>query len=64
MLSSSLDWTIKLWNPRETDKCIYTFDQCEDFIYDVAWNPANYTLFSSVDSEGFLDIYDLADDYE
>lgn len=67
VLTSSFDWTVKLWNPRVSggkSKNILTFDSAEDYVYDVAWNPMNPGLFCSVDGEGYLDLWDLAEDTE
>lgn len=46
VLTSSFDWTVKLWNPRGTGKPknILTFDSAEDYVYDVAWNPVSKQL--------------------
>ena len=40
VLTSSFDWTVKLWNPKQNGefKHIWTFDYSEDYVYDVAWN--------------------------
>ena len=47
VLTSSFDWTVKLWNPKVNSgkpKCILTFDCAEDYVYDVAWNPVEITF--------------------
>ncbi|EGR27431.1 hypothetical protein IMG5_196130 [Ichthyophthirius multifiliis] len=66
VLTSSFDWTVKLWNPKQGGefKHIQTFDYSEDYVFDVQWNTVNPTIFASVDGEGYLDIFDLSEDIE
>ena len=37
MLSASMDWTVKLWYPKNEDKNepIFTFESSQEYIYDV-----------------------------
>jgi hypothetical protein len=35
LLTSSMDWSIKLWNPRLKNECAFTFETAEDYVYDV-----------------------------
>lgn len=62
VLSSSCDWTVKLWNPRipSENKCLTTFESSEDYVYDVKWNGVHPTLFSSVDGEGYVELWDVS----
>ncbi|KFG34252.1 putative cytoplasmic dynein intermediate chain [Toxoplasma gondii GAB2-2007-GAL-DOM2] len=41
-----------------------TFDDFEVYIYDAAWHPTNPALFSCVDGEGHIDLWNLANDWE
>lgn len=41
LLSSSMDYSIKLWSHRHTEKSIYTFTSSSDYVYDVAWSPTH-----------------------
>jgi dynein intermediate chain, cytosolic len=64
VLTSSFDWTVKLWNPSQEEKLVKTFESSEDFIYDVKWNPANPSLFATVNNDGYIDLFDLTRDTE
>ena len=37
MLSASMDWTVKLWNPKNeySHAPIYTFESSQEYVYDV-----------------------------
>ena len=41
-----------------------TFEASEDYIYDVSWHPTNPSLFSTVNNDGYLDMYDLTRNVE
>lgn len=62
-LTSSIDWTIKLWSVKDT-KPIYSFEDNSDYVMDVAWSPINPALFASVDGSGRLDLWNLSQDTE
>jgi len=62
-LTSSFDWTIKLWNMKE-NKPLYSFEDNGDYVYDVAWSPVHPALFAAVDGTGRLDLWDLNADTE
>lgn len=66
MLSASLDWTIKLWNPKDEykDTPIMTFESSQEYVYDVQWSPVHPSLFASVDGDGFIDVWDINKDVE
>ncbi|EPX74331.1 dynein intermediate chain Dic1 [Schizosaccharomyces octosporus yFS286] len=72
-LSSSLDWTVKLWstqkynhseqltlNPIDQNEitCVREFDH-QDMVFDVKWNPVQSGCFATVDAVGSLSIWDL-----
>ncbi|KAJ3258464.1 hypothetical protein HK103_003586 [Boothiomyces macroporosus] len=64
ILSSSFDWTIKLWNTQQyksssTIKPIKSFEESRDFIADVKWCPTHPSVFASVDGSGNLDLFNL-----
>lgn len=62
-LTSSFDWTIKLWSIKE-QKYIHSFEDNSDYVYDVKWSPIHPALFASVDGNGKLDLWNLNNDTE
>ncbi|XP_017792590.1 PREDICTED: cytoplasmic dynein 1 intermediate chain-like [Habropoda laboriosa] len=62
-LTSSIDWTIKLWSLKET-KPLDSFEHNGDYVYDVAWSPTHPALFAAVDDSGRLDLWNLNQDTE
>lgn len=64
ILTSSMDWTVKLWNPKISDKVYMNFESADDYIYDVSWNKSNSTVFGSVDGDGYIDLWDISGDLE
>jgi len=63
-LTSSFDWTVKLWNLKEPGKPLYSFENNSDYVYDVQWSPINPALFATVDGTGRLDLWNLINDSE
>jgi dynein intermediate chain, cytosolic len=77
VLSSSLDWSVKLWKvraPAATSTTgitgeghsvtpILDFTR-EDVIYDAAWSPVKPGIFSLVDGAGNLEVWDITIDTE
>ncbi|OAJ35891.1 hypothetical protein BDEG_20120 [Batrachochytrium dendrobatidis JEL423] len=68
-LTSSVDWTVKLWKAQTSRvgmqssgpiSCLHSFDEAQDYIFDVAWCPTHPAIFGSVDSSGRFDLYNLA----
>ncbi|XP_022660294.1 cytoplasmic dynein 1 intermediate chain 2-like isoform X2 [Varroa destructor] len=62
-LTSSFDWTVKLWSLKES-KPIHSFENNSDYIYDVGWSPYNPAVFATVDGTGRLDLWNLNSDAE
>ncbi|XP_065337521.1 cytoplasmic dynein 1 intermediate chain isoform X36 [Cloeon dipterum] len=62
-LSSSFDWTIKLWSLKE-NKPLYSLEDNGDYVYDVAWSPTHPALFAAVDGSGKLDLWNLNQETE
>jgi len=62
-LTSSMDWTVKLWSMKDT-KPLHSFDHCSDYVYDVAWSPTHPSVFATVDGSGCLHLWDVCQDTE
>lgn len=62
-ITSSFDWTIKLWSNRDL-KYIHSFEDNSDYVYDVQWSPIHPALFASVDGMGRLDLWHLNNETE
>ena len=72
-LTSSVDWTVKLWRAKSLSKPsttqhavapIYSFDEADDYVYDVKWHPAHPATFGTVDGSGKFDLWNLNADTE
>lgn len=63
LLTSSFDWTLKLWSAKES-KPLYSFEDNCDYLYDVRWSPVHPALFASVDGMGRIDLWNLNNDTE
>ncbi|KAI9894232.1 MAG: hypothetical protein M1814_004086 [Vezdaea aestivalis] len=76
VLSSSLDWSVKLWRaraPAATSSSAVQQTQIatpllditrEDVIYDAAWSPVKPGIFALVDGAGSLEVWDITMDTE
>ena len=62
-LTSSFDWTVKLWSLKE-NRPLYSFEDNGEYVYDVAWSPVHPALFAAVDGTGRLDLWHLNSDTE
>ncbi|KAH7926434.1 WD40 repeat-like protein [Leucogyrophana mollusca] len=78
-LTASVDWTVKLWRARSVAKAgvgaaggggvsavapVYSFDEADDYVYDVKWHPTHPALFGTVDGSGKFDLWNLNTDTE
>ena len=39
-LSSSMDWTVKLWSSKES-RPLYSFEDSGDYVMDCSWSPVS-----------------------
>uniref|UniRef100_A0A672IWZ2 Cytoplasmic dynein 1 intermediate chain 2-like n=1 Tax=Salarias fasciatus TaxID=181472 RepID=A0A672IWZ2_SALFA len=62
-ISSSFDWTVKLWSTKST-RPLYSFEDSCDYVYDTMWSPTHPALFACVDLSGRLDLWNLNNDTE
>lgn len=62
-LTSSYDWTVKLWSNRRK-KALFTFESARDYVFDVQWSTVHPAVFASGDGTGKLDVWNLALDTE
>ncbi|XP_033847459.1 dynein, cytoplasmic 1, intermediate chain 2a-like isoform X1 [Periophthalmus magnuspinnatus] len=62
-ISSSFDWTVKLWSTKST-RPLYSFEDSCDYVYDAMWSPTHPALFACVDLSGRLDLWNLNNDTE
>ncbi|CCA71366.1 related to dynein intermediate chain 1, cytosolic [Serendipita indica DSM 11827] len=72
-LTCSVDWTVKLWRAKVGGKPstahtsvhpLYSFNEADDYVYDVKWHPQHPALFGSVDGAGRFDLWNLNVDTE
>ncbi|EKM50422.1 uncharacterized protein PHACADRAFT_263710 [Phanerochaete carnosa HHB-10118-sp] len=72
-LTCSADWTVKLWRAKSLAKPstsanivapLYSFDEADDYVYDVKWHPAHPAVFASADGSGKFDLWNLNSDTE
>ncbi|GBB83976.1 hypothetical protein RclHR1_10620001 [Rhizophagus clarus] len=72
-LTSSVDWTCKLWRAKSISKPstspqtitpLYSFEGADDYVYDVKWSPIHPALFASVDGTGKFSLWNLNVDTE
>ncbi|XP_043332935.1 cytoplasmic dynein 1 intermediate chain 2-like [Cervus canadensis] len=62
-VTSSFDWTVKLWTTKN-NKPLYSFEDNSDYVCDVMWSPTHPALFACVDGMGRLDLWNLNNDTE
>ncbi|XP_069791823.1 cytoplasmic dynein 1 intermediate chain 2-like isoform X6 [Narcine bancroftii] len=62
-VTSSFDWTVKLWSTKN-NKPLYSFEDNADYVYDVMWSPTHPAMFACVDGMGRLDLWNLNNDTE
>ena len=69
-LTSSVDWTVKLWGAKAGTKQgggiapLHSFEEAEDYVFDVKWHPNHPATFGTVDGAGKFDLWNLNQDVE
>lgn len=73
MLTSSVDWTVKLWKVQSPSKPtshatiiepLLSFENATDYIADCKWSPVHPAVFTTVDASGNMDVWNLNCDTE
>ena len=80
VLTSSVDWTVKLWRAKapgppgvkSAEKNsgsggiapVYSFEEADDYVFDVKWHPNHPAIFASADGSGKFDLWNLNKDVE
>lgn len=59
VLTSSLDWSVSVWNPKVSKYPLLTLNDFSDYVMDVAWSNFHPSIFSAVDSTGKISLYNL-----
>ena len=57
VLTCSMDWSCKLWSHRRSrdrmySRCLFSFDEYQEYVSDVQWSPVQPAVFASVDGRG------------
>jgi dynein intermediate chain len=74
-LTSSVDWTVKLWRTKGTQAKtaekstagiapIHSFEESDDYVFDAKWHPNHPAVFGTVDGAGKFDLWNLNQDTE
>jgi len=65
ILSSGVDWSVKLWAPAYSDKPLTSWvSHSYDYMSDVQWSPTHPSLFATASSNGTLGLWNLASSLE
>ena len=65
LVSSGVDWTVKLWAPAYHDKPLMSWlSHSYDYMSDVAWSPTHPSLFATASSNGTVGFWNLAASFE
>jgi dynein intermediate chain, cytosolic len=65
VLSSGVDWTVKLWAPAYSDSPLLSLvSHSYDYMSDVKWSPMHPTLFATASSNGTIGFWNLASSFE
>uniref|UniRef100_A0A1I8JLD5 WD_REPEATS_REGION domain-containing protein n=1 Tax=Macrostomum lignano TaxID=282301 RepID=A0A1I8JLD5_9PLAT len=64
VLSSSMDWTARVWSLREPAEQPLALEAAADYVMDARWSPAHPGLLCTADAAGRLDLWSLGSDPE
>jgi len=57
-LTSSYDWTVKLWSIHSSQP-IHEFDRARDYCFDASWHPTHPAMFVSGDATGTIELWKM-----
>ncbi|OCF34212.1 dynein intermediate chain, cytosolic [Kwoniella heveanensis CBS 569] len=71
-LTSSVDWTVKMWRTKASSPSdrsaqlqpLHSFEEADDYVFDVKWHPHHPAVFGTVDGSGKFDLWNLNQDVE
>lgn len=63
-LTSSTDWSVKLWDRRNANGWIRTFETSGDYVYDCKWNPTSPSVFATASGTGKIELWNLSSESE
>ncbi|EQC30847.1 hypothetical protein SDRG_11329 [Saprolegnia diclina VS20] len=64
LLTSSVDWSCRLWSQKSDYKPIVSFEPANDYVYDIRWSPVHPGLFCTADGSGKISIWNISNDTE
>ncbi|ETV72212.1 hypothetical protein, variant 1 [Aphanomyces astaci] len=64
LLTSSVDWSCRLWSQKGGDKPIMSFEPANDYVYDIRWSPVHPGLFCTADGSGKASVWNISNDSE
>ena len=64
LLSSSMDWTVKIWSPNTKLSPLFTFESSQEYVYDAQWSPTHPSVFASCNVEGYVDVWNINNNKE
>ncbi|GBG90375.1 hypothetical protein CBR_g50623 [Chara braunii] len=59
VLTSSVDWTCKLWYVRNTAQPVCIFEEASEYCFDVRWSPVNPSVFVLACGDGNVQVWNL-----
>jgi len=65
-----VDWTVKLWRTKAAARQsggilpVHSFEEADDYVFDVKWHPNHPAMFGTVDGSGKFDLWNLNQDAE
>ncbi|OQS07255.1 cytoplasmic dynein intermediate chain [Thraustotheca clavata] len=64
LLTSSVDWSCRLWSQKSDYKPIISFEPANDYVYDIRWSPVHPGLFCTADGSGKVSLWNISQDSE